>query len=446
MEKKTVLSIVSMLMIVGFVSICFSPFVVMAQPISPTLIGSNVWMNPGDAQWATLTDLGVKIMRVGGAAYDRRMPSDSQLMTWISAIKKMGAQPLIQVPQYGEERAANAARIVKLFNIDNPEYYVKYWGIGNEPWLQAGKPAFPSIIATIEGYYKEIAPSMKAVDPNIKIYGPDMCYYESQVYDALFGGPNDIAGKIPGKNYYYTDGLSWHRYVGGDLAHKGLEDFHKSIVACKARVDYANNLHNRTGDDALGWGIGEFNSNAGNGGTVSFAAGQMFAGIYMYCMLNAATFTTNWSIKEGGSSGSGTDFGLLNRNNSPRSTAAHMQMVTLNMNGEYVSGTSSDREVLVFGSKNPSKICAMIVNRSENGQKYTIRLDNKTVSQNQLTLNIDSGIPREYSNHINGNESQLIVFSSSGIPLEKWTYNSEMNGKWADREIIQIETPAFGNQ
>ena len=72
MEKKTVLSIVSMLMIVGFVSICFSPFVVMAQPISPTLIGSNVWMNPGDAQWATLTDLGVKIMRVGASSRARR--------------------------------------------------------------------------------------------------------------------------------------------------------------------------------------------------------------------------------------------------------------------------------------------------------------------------------------------------------------------------------------
>lgn len=416
------------------ISVICSPLVGLAQPISPVLVGSNVWYRPGEAQWASTAEVGVEIMRIGGHGYDKNMPSDSQLMAWIAAIKRMGAEPLLQVSQYGQNRATNAARLVWLLNVENPEYYVKYWGIGNEPWLQAGKPDFASIIPKIEECYKEIAPRMKEVDPEIKIYGPDMCYYESRVYDALFGGSNDIAGKIPGKEYYYTDGLSWHRYVGGDLAHEGLEDFRRSIQVCKARVDSANRLHQRSGDDALNWGIGEFNSNAGSGGTCSFAAGQMFAGIYMYCMQYGGTFATNWSIKEGGSSCRGTDFGFLNGNNSPRSTAAHMQMIALNMSGEYAAGKSGSDEVLVYGSKNADKVCAMIVNRSSNASEYTIRLNNRAVSPDGLALNIDAGLARQYSDRIGGNESQLLVFSTSGAPSEKWTYNSEMEGQWATRE------------
>jgi hypothetical protein len=129
-------------------------------------------------------------------------------MTWIAEIKKMGAEPLVQLSQYGDDRAARAARLVRLLNVENPQYYVRYWGVGNEPWLQAGKPDVAVIVPKIEATYKEMVPGMKAVDPRIKVYGPDMCYYEPRVYEALFGGENDIAGKIPGKDYHYTDGLA----------------------------------------------------------------------------------------------------------------------------------------------------------------------------------------------------------------------------------------------
>jgi hypothetical protein len=436
MEKKDWRRIISMLLCGICVFIVFGPFTVRAQSISPVLVGSNVWINPQDAQWTATGSVGVQIMRIGGHAYDKRMPSDSQLIAWIAQIKKIGAEPLIQVSQYGDDPATEAARLVKLFNVDKPENYVKYWGIGNEPWLQAGRPPLDSITEVIEKYLKKIAPAMKAVDPTIKIFGPDMCDFKHPVYESLFGGSRDIAGKIPGKDYYYIDGISWHRYTGGDLAHAGLEDFRERIQACKRLVDRANDFHHRTGEDALGWGIGEFNSNAGGGGTCSFAAGQMFAGIYMDCMENGAAYAANWSVKEGGSSCSGTDFGFLNADNSPRSTAAHMQMIALNMSGDYVSGKSGDEEVLVYGSKNASTICAMLINRSDESKKYTLKLNEGPVSPHELTLAINAGIDREYSNRINGNESQLIVFSNAGVPSEKWTYNSTMDGQWATREQL----------
>ena len=433
MRKRSVLRRYSM-WIAGIVIVLTIGALATAQTISPLLVGTNVWYRPGQAQWESIAPIGVKIVRMGGHAYDKNMPSDSQFMTWIAEIKKLGAEPLIQVSQYGEERAANAVRLVKLFNVENPKYYVKYWGVGNEPWLQAGKPGFDSIVSKIEAYYKEIVPGMKAVDPKIKIFGPNMCYYEKEVYDALFGGANDISGKISGENYYYTDGLAWHRYVGGDLAHNGLDDFRRAIEACKARVEFASKLHNRTGDNVLGWGIGEFNANAGGGGTCSFAAGQMFAGIYMYCMQHEATFTTNWSIKEGGSSCRGTDFGILNGDNSPRSTAAHMQMVISNMSGIYCPGESSNDEVLVFGSRDDSRVCVMIINRSEEKMDYVMRLKGEPFTSDKLALNVSADVDSGHSGQINGSESQMIIFDIVGTPLERWTYNSTMDGKWAERQ------------
>lgn len=53
---------------------------------------------------------------------------------------------------------------------------------------------------------------MKEVDPAIKIHGMDAAYYIHSAYESLFGGEHDITGSVPGKNYYYCDGLSWHRY------------------------------------------------------------------------------------------------------------------------------------------------------------------------------------------------------------------------------------------
>ena len=113
-----------------------------------------------------------------------------------------------------------------------------------------------------------------------------LSYEDSAIY--LFGGKNNIAGKVPGKNYYYCDGIAWHKYpqdnaVNLNLAYAGIDDFETSIVKCKEKIDAVNTQLGRTGDEALGWGIGEFN--AKNGSYVhTWGNGQMFAGILNLCM------------------------------------------------------------------------------------------------------------------------------------------------------------------
>lgn len=240
-------------------SIIFSMLIFFAnyantQKISPQLVGVNAWYtNPSEEVWNLTAECGMKTVRIGGHAFDDNLPSKASLLSWVKKIQAMGAEPVIQVSQY--QLAADAADLVRYFNIEmsgevNP---VKYWNIGNEPWLQYNNLAPGTDVGTlVETYFKPISVAMKEVDPSIKIYGPDFCYYVEFAINDLFGGKNDIAGKIPGKDYYYCDGITWHKYPQNDninLAYWGIDDFRTSIVKCKQKVDQVNAMHNRTCDD-----------------------------------------------------------------------------------------------------------------------------------------------------------------------------------------------------
>ena len=181
-------------------------------PISPMLVGNNVWyLNPSNQVWNLTADCGVQSLRIGGNGYNRNMPSNEVLKDWVTRIQAMGAEPIMQVSQVAS--ASAAAALVKYFNVDlatgKP---IKYWNIGNEPWLFFNRPATSTLGGLVEPYFKERAAAMKLVDPSIKIYGPDFAYYIEDAINDLFGGAHNIAGKVPGKDYYYCDGIAWHRY------------------------------------------------------------------------------------------------------------------------------------------------------------------------------------------------------------------------------------------
>ena len=203
------------------------------RPISPLLVGTNVWyIDPSQQVWDLTKESGVTSIRIGGHKYDDEMPSNAQLGRLGYRIQKMGAEPIFQVSQYATSETA--ADLVRFFNVELATgKAIKYWNIGNEPWLQNDKPDLTTVGAMVENYFKPHAMAMKAVDPSIKIYGPDLCYFIDEAMNDLFGGKNDISGKIPGENYYYCDGISWHRYPQDeniDLAYDGIEDFRVAIV------------------------------------------------------------------------------------------------------------------------------------------------------------------------------------------------------------------------
>lgn len=392
-------------------------FQVHGQEISPMLVGNNLWMNPNQEVWDLTSECGVQTIRVGGNAYDRNMPSKSQLLAWVTRIQAMGAEPIIQVAQEGTPEAA--AEMVKYFNLDSASGKpVKFWNIGNEPWLYRDQPSTSSMGALIEAYFKPISVAMKAVDSTIKIYGPDVCYYMDPAINDLFGGKNDIAGLIPGKTYYYCDGISWHLYPQDDninLAYQGLNSFRSSIIKCKAKVDQVNAAKNRTGDDALGWGIGEFNAKGGPQ-VHTWENGHMFGGIMDLCMKYEATYATTWSMFENGGNREGTDFSFIDgANMTPRATYRHMEMVAKYFRGSYIEGSSSLSDMIVFGSKHGDTISAMIMNRAEAPQLYTLHLKNDGSTESGVNLTLDAASDLGHQDLILGRSTQLLQFIGDSI-------------------------------
>lgn len=423
MDKKTiehakfpVLFILSLLLIIPQIQ---------AQEISKMLVGTNLWLNPSTTVWNLTKECEVGAVRIGGHAYDDAMPSNAQLLTWVKTIQAMGAEPIMQVSQYGTTSATKAAALVKYFNIDLASGKpIKYWNIGNEPWLQAGKPALSTAGALVEAYFKPISIAMKEVDSTIKIFGPDYCYYIDEGMNDLFGGKNDISGKIPGKSYYYCDGISWHSYPQGtgSPSYEGVEAFRSAITKCKAKVDATNTLHNRTGDDALQWGIGEFNSKSGEV-VHTWENGQMFGAILGMVMQNKGTYATTWSMFESGGSRTGTDFSYIDGNMTPRASYRHMQMVAQNFRGNYIKGKSSLTDIIVFGSKDADTISVMVMNRAATAPlSYTLNLSYDNTSGTGIKLNVDGASDLSYQDIIPGRATHLLVFK--GGEVIKTTYTS----------------------
>jgi hypothetical protein len=392
--------------------------VVVAQKISPNLVGTNVWYSQLDEQvWNLTKDCGVKTIRIGGHAYDKHLPSNETLLDWVRRIQAMGAEPVLQVSKY--EPAEVAADLVKLFNVEKHEGIapIKYWNIGNEPWLQANRPPQSDMGALVETYFKPIAAAMKAVDPTIKIYGPNECDY-MDYYDDLFGGKNDITGKVPGKDYYYCDGLTWHRYPqgNGDPATEGANDFKVRSAKTKATVDQINKLHKRKGETAFQWGIGEYNSKGGPE-VHTWGNGQLFGAVLGYCMEYGANFATCWSMFEHGGDRKVSDFSLIDGTNmTPRASYRHMEFVAKYFTGTYLKGSASDSSFIVYGAQNGDQTSVMIMNRGFGEPKaYTLFLKVPQKIKSGVNLIVHGKQKDVYQATIEPRATQVIIFKGNSI-------------------------------
>lgn len=409
---------------------------ILAQQVSPILVGNNLWYanedtgaTPSETVWQQTKDMNTKLIRIGGHQFDEDMPSNEIMEQWILKIRATGAEPLVQVSQYNyatplNDRVAAAVSMVQYLNVTK-KLNVKYWNIGNEPWLQAGKPADNAALAAmVSGYIKPISIAMKAVDPTIKIFGPDEAYFMNYLGEMFNSGTaNDIGGKIPGKDYYYVDGVSWHSYpqdAGIDPAIQGAASFLNSIRNSKALVDAANIRHNRTGANALQWGIGEYNS---KDGTVvhTYENGQMFGQILGYAMKYQATYAATWSMFENDGRRSGSDFSMIDGNGTPRSSYHHMAFVSKFMSGTYVDGVSTNTNVVAYGTVNGTQRTVMVMNRGTTAQNFTLRLNNDAIASTDVKININANSTQQYSSNIGANTTLLLVFS--GESLRKFTYS-----------------------
>jgi hypothetical protein len=394
--------------------------------ISKWLVGNNAWINPDDAKWKIAADCPLQSVRIGGIEYNGYMPKEAD--SWIGKIKAMGAQPVVQIPSgWSGQQAADFVKS----HMDNI-----YYNIGNEPALFGGN------VGGISSYIKRIAPAMKEANPQIKIFVPDECdfwdYYKELFSATASVGGNDVSGKTPDGKYWMVDGLSWHRYADGDITN----DVGQRVKAAWELADAVNKAKGRTGDDQLSCGIGEFNHNGG-GGVITFINGQAFGCIYGLCMKYLYTYATMWSMAESDGQGGGTDFGWIQAGNKPRAMYYHMQMISQNFSGIYCEGTCDQKSVFTYGCRDSNKVCAMIINKGNSSQSYTLRFNNDPVSTGGCKINIDADTSLEYKDEIPGNATQCIVIKCSGS--KKILYTAANFSAWAPSTTTSI-TAKFCDQ
>ena len=142
--------------------------------ISPFALGMNhgPWSEFSPYALEKAIALGPTFLRwPGGSWGDQNDIQPLSIATYIGEASKMGAEPSITVRLTGSS-PEQAAALVQLVN-NKHGYKVKYWSIGNEPDLYSDvdKSWNPQSYAK---RWREFALAMKAADPSIILFGPDI--------------------------------------------------------------------------------------------------------------------------------------------------------------------------------------------------------------------------------------------------------------------------------
>lgn len=422
-----------------------------AQQISPYIFGQNAWMPDSigtkkfygslEKNWPAIQESGAKIMRYGGIGVDENRPKMSQYIKKVDEMRSRGMEPMLQVSFHKwQYTAAQAADIVRYVNITMGKN-VKYWIIGNEPDLGYSY----TTAAQVAAYIKQFATAMKAVDPTIKIVGPETAWYNHSIIAGLTtpGGPDDVTGRDQ-NGRFYVDIISFHAYplLAGAASRSSVitnltekDKLQDNLTLLNSRIATCNSFHGRSGSTALQTAITEFNVNyqnpAGDNlygtGTNSFIGGQYWAEALGIAMKKGVSIVNFWSVIEGNTNE--LNIGYLNRGDFAKKPAYyHFQMMSRNFSGNYADATDNQPNVKAFGSKNGSQVSVLVMNQDAGANmNYTVRLDNNTVSgSNALKVNVNAAIAKEYTGYIENQSTQVLIFDLAGNLVKKIEY--KLNG------------------
>ena len=230
-------------------------------PVSPYLLGSNYgpWVAVPFNQLEAAYQSQVKAIRFPGGAWgDRNDLKPYHIDSFIDFCKKVGAIPTISV-NLREGTPEEAAGLVRYVNLEK-KYGVVYWAIGNEPTLFAQETGEEYDTARFNTDWQKFAEAMKAVDPTIKLIGPDLHQYSADPN----ARPKDSKGldwmdEFLKANGNKVDVITFHRYPFGtnpskDDLRKNAREWDDIVIALRGRI------HELTGRD-IPIAITEVNTN-----------------------------------------------------------------------------------------------------------------------------------------------------------------------------------------
>jgi hypothetical protein len=434
-----------------------------AQQISPMFFGQNGWMPDSTGTrflngkvhqtWDLIEESGVQSIRFGGISSDRDKPTNHQYLRMIDSIRAHGMEPIIQVSFWaGKYSAQEAGELVKFINVTSGRN-IKYWSIGNEP--DHGSSYKYTKAEQVSPYIKSFSRAMKAVDPSIKIIGPDCAWYNKSIIPPMVtpGNPNDVSGKSP-EGHYYIDVISFHEYpfkgtqsreqVISTLTATGK--FEDKLKDLNNRIAAANQAHGRIGGNELKIGVTEANigyhdpkSDGPAGlGTESFIGGQFWIEMMGIAMRQGVDFINFWGVTNA--------LGYLEKDtHKKRPTFHHFKMMADNFKGSVANAKTNRKDVKVFASKDGNQVAVIVMNQNNSQNfKFSLKLDNEAVTgSDAVKINVEAGIPVEYKDEAPAESTLLIVFDGAGNVIKKCEYTLKQHAlKGLEPSCTDISSPA----
>ncbi len=380
--------------------------------ISPFVLGVNhgPWSDLGLGNIEPAKSAGITFLRwPGGSWGDQNDIQTSQVDYFILQARNIfHAEPSITV-RLPNSTPEKAAALVKYVNIDK-QYGVKYWSIGNEPSLYESDARLKSLglnAVTLPRLWRQFAQAMKAVDPTIKLFGPDIHQFTGD--PAI--DPKDSQGRYYLQEFLKVNGdlvdvVTVHRYPFPSCttcANPTLDELFANSPAWDNIIINLKYIVKETTGKDLPVGVTEYNSyysRALGGDTTpdSFNNAVWLADVLGRMIRQRADLLAYWVFKDA-SSGHG-----LMTNYDFRPTYYIFPLYSRFGNHLLASNSPEDLVSVFAAKKDDGSLTVMLVNRSLSAVKLPLQLnqgDSYTLSEEYLfdqTHNAESVTPAAFKN------------------------------------------------
>jgi hypothetical protein len=357
-------------------------------PISPYLYGTNYGPMHAVVQemMPLVESAGFTALRFpGGAWTDAVDVQPFQIDMLMDFCKQLGAMPTISVRLLGG-LPETAAALVRYTNLEK-KYGVTYWSIGNEPsiFTLLGQTDEDYTIGRFNPEWRAIAQAMKAVDPTIKLIGPEIHQWNV----SLETTPKDSAGRDWMTEFLKANGdlvdvVSVHRYPmyspNGPVT---IADLRANTRQWAGEVAYLRKvIRDSTGRD-LPIAFTEVNSDPSNAILLEASPDSFYNAIWyadvLGQMMNADVFMVNqWVISQ-----RSTGLGLLNGTD-VRPTF-YVFPLYKNFGREQVLAASGVADVDIFAAKRKDgALTLMVINLSDGEQTIPLQVRGVKLSEAEV--------------------------------------------------------------
>jgi Glycosyl hydrolases family 39 len=350
-------------------------------PISPLIYGSNYgpWIALPYKMLPDAFKSGITILRFPAGSWgDQNDVQSYEIDTLMGILQKMNASALFNV-RLENGTPAQAAALVKYVNMDR-QYHVRYWAIGNEPNLYGAALKLPYDTPQFNKDWRAMALAMKAVDPSIKLVGPEISQYTEQPVQ----NPKDSSGLDWMSEFLKVNGdlvdiVSFHRYpyphgntappaTIGEL-HQNTYEWDKIIAALR------DEIHLTTGHD-LPIAITEFNSHytkvtGGEATPDSFYNAVWMADVLGRMMKSRVFMAGQWMLAAQADQGG---WGLIG--NGGLSPGYYVYQLYKMFGDEQIYSSSDDPDVSIYAAKRADgTLTVIIINLSSSAKTKPIRIE-----------------------------------------------------------------------